>query len=1091
MNNFIYTLIILTLPLLSYSQNINMSNGSSTACSGNFYDSGGSGGSYNSNENFVYTICAPAGSEVQVAFSSFFTESTYDYLYIYDGNSTSATSLGSFTGSTSPGTVVSSGGCLTFEFISDGSYTDSGWEATISCLENPFINIGNGSTTACSGTFFDSGGPTSNYTNNENYTYTICPSTPGSSVQIDFTSFHLEDSYDFLQVFDGNSTSAPSLGTYTGTTGPGLTVATPSNSSGCLTFVFTSDGSTRRPGWTGAVSCTTYCQTINSNLQSSAPAADPVDGVIRLCQGQALSVTGGGTFSNTSAGATYTWDMGDGTTLTGTTVNHTYSAIGSYLINVTITDANGCTNNNVLDQEIQISTTPTFAAAAAPSVFCEGNSSNLSCTPTPTPFGNNCTPPVSGTTFLPDGSGVSYTTSIPVSCYLPGETITSASDITNICLNMEHSYLGDLEIAIECPNGQRAVLKSYANDGAGLYLGEADDLSTAPGVGYTYCFTSTATTLLVNGPTTNVGNPASASINPGNYMPTEPFTNLIGCPANGNWTIHVTDNLSSDDGYIFNWDIDLTNTLLGSGSYTPTITTQGWAADPDLTTLTGTTASITPSTSGAPCYYYEVVDNFGCTYRDTTCVTVTPASTAPSFTPMPGTYCPNTSVTLNAGGGTASPGSTIEWYDGANGSGNWLGSGSTLTVSPTATSTYYVRREGGCNTSADDQVTINLKDFIYGLNGATTSNYCTDNAGWHHFYQGNEILLSIQGDISGAPAGYPEITIWKNNTWYQQTQGPGTPASCIAGTLTPGEERFEMSRSWNVDFGGGTLNPPYNVRFYHRPAERAAVENAINNHIATHTACGYTYKYANPNGFYWFKNTGSNYTAPDYDGLHLTAATGMTSNSINYAELTGVTSFSGGGGGAIAIPTIILPVTWLYFNGETDTKVNYLNWATESEQNSSVFNIQRSVDGVNFETIGSVAAQGNSTTTHHYTFDDENPFKGINYYRLALVDLDGSVTYSKTIQLVIPEDNLGYTFYPNPTYDVVNYQYEASSKEPLELEIIDVYGRTLMTQKVTTEIGLNKIPVNLSDYPVGSYLVRVKHLNSSNVHTTKVIKSEF
>ena len=75
--------------------------------------------------------------------------------------------------------------------------------------------------------------------------------------------------------------------------------------------------------------------------------------------------------------------------------------------------------------------------------------------------------------------------------------------------------------------------------------------------------------------------------------------------------------------------------------------------------------------------------------------------------------------------------------------------------------------------------------------------YCTDNAGWHHFYTGNDIILSIQGDLTGAPAGYPIATVWENSAFYQQGQGPFTVASCLNG-YTPGEERFEMERSWNV-----------------------------------------------------------------------------------------------------------------------------------------------------------------------------------------------------------------------------------------------------------------------------------------------------
>jgi hypothetical protein len=83
--------------------------------------------------------------------------------------------------------------------------------------------MGNGSISACSGTFYDPGG-TGNYGNSQTFVYTICPSTPGAKVIVNFSAFNLENSFDFLQVFDGNSVAAPSLGTYTGAAGPGLSL---------------------------------------------------------------------------------------------------------------------------------------------------------------------------------------------------------------------------------------------------------------------------------------------------------------------------------------------------------------------------------------------------------------------------------------------------------------------------------------------------------------------------------------------------------------------------------------------------------------------------------------------------------------------------------------------------------------------------------------------------------------------------------------------------------------------------------------------------------------------------------------------------
>ncbi len=116
----------------------NMANGSVTACTGLFYDSGGASGAYLNSENITETIYpAAAGSMVRMTFNSFSTEANYDYLRIYNGTSTSATLIGTYNGTTSPGTVTANNidGALTFNFTSDGSVTTAGWEAAISCFD--------------------------------------------------------------------------------------------------------------------------------------------------------------------------------------------------------------------------------------------------------------------------------------------------------------------------------------------------------------------------------------------------------------------------------------------------------------------------------------------------------------------------------------------------------------------------------------------------------------------------------------------------------------------------------------------------------------------------------------------------------------------------------------------------------------------------------------------------------------------------------------------------------------------------------------------------------------------------------------------
>jgi hypothetical protein len=113
------------------------------------------------------------------------------------------------------------------------------------------ISMTNGSVIACSGNFFDSGGPSGNYQDFENYTFTITPSTPGALLQVNFTSFNVETFFESMAVYNGNSTAAPLMGEFD--TNPGS--ITSGAADGSLTFVFTSDGSFNLSGWQATLSC--------------------------------------------------------------------------------------------------------------------------------------------------------------------------------------------------------------------------------------------------------------------------------------------------------------------------------------------------------------------------------------------------------------------------------------------------------------------------------------------------------------------------------------------------------------------------------------------------------------------------------------------------------------------------------------------------------------------------------------------------------------------------------------------------------------------------------------------------------------------
>ncbi len=132
-----------------------------------------------------------------------------------------------------------------------------------------------GTITTCSGAFFDTGGPNGAYSNNANLTLTILPTVQGDKVKVTFSMVNLE-SYDQLQVFDGQNATATLLATISGTNVPNPIVAT--NASGALTFKFTSNGSVTRDGWAGTFGCVTPIPSYSVSFAVVDANAAPIAG---------------------------------------------------------------------------------------------------------------------------------------------------------------------------------------------------------------------------------------------------------------------------------------------------------------------------------------------------------------------------------------------------------------------------------------------------------------------------------------------------------------------------------------------------------------------------------------------------------------------------------------------------------------------------------------------------------------------------------------------------------------------------------------------------------------------------------------------
>lgn len=246
-------------------------NGTFSACSGVFTDPGGNA-DYQANTNVTTTLCPSApGQYVSVSFSSFLLDYDFkDWLYVYDGNSTSAPLIGMYSNSSLPGMATTPGvitassdnptGCLTFRFTSDTWDVFAGWQATISCTSTPATPsyaISPGTVTTCGASFTDVGGATNDYIGPLDITNTFCPGTPGQAIRVSFTSLSMSmnSREDCLYIYDGNSTSAPLIAICSDNLNPGTFTASTNNPTGCLTFRLITDTWNQHAGWVATISC--------------------------------------------------------------------------------------------------------------------------------------------------------------------------------------------------------------------------------------------------------------------------------------------------------------------------------------------------------------------------------------------------------------------------------------------------------------------------------------------------------------------------------------------------------------------------------------------------------------------------------------------------------------------------------------------------------------------------------------------------------------------------------------------------------------------------------------------------------------------
>jgi hypothetical protein len=194
--------------------------------------------------------------------------------------------------------------------------------------------------------------------------------------------------------------------------------------------------------------------------------------------------------------------------------------------------------------------------------------------------------------------------------------------------------------------------------------------------------------------------------------------------------------------------------------------------------------------------------------------------------------------------------------------------------------------------------------------------------------------------------------------------------------------------------------------------------------------------------------------------------------------------------------TNALPVTVSKFVATLNNqKEAILSWTTATEKNSKSFEVEHSLDNVNYKKLETVKAKGNSNVQVNYSFTDAGFVKGlVNYYRLKLVDIDNTFTYSGVRQL--SEENTiqsavsDYVFMaPIPTEDYVKIWSDVEVLNgSAEVKIYDTQMKLVSTKTIYGFGKLNE-RLDLTELEQGIYIVQIKDKNNAWLVTRKVVKN--
>lgn len=183
----------------------------------------------------------------------------------------------------------------------------------------------------------------------------------------------------------------------------------------------------------------------------------------------------------------------------------------------------------------------------------------------------------------------------------------------------------------------------------------------------------------------------------------------------------------------------------------------------------------------------------------------------------------------------------------------------------------------------------------------------------------------------------------------------------------------------------------------------------------------------------------------------------------------------------VVISGLVLPVQLVSFNATFEDGEVLLNWETASEIQNLEFQVEHREEGSKFAKIGSVAGNGTSLEQHYYEFRHTQPAKGLNYYRLKQVDINGDISYSPVVQVEVEDPTSPLVVYPTSEQSLT-IQMPKPTDARTEAVLYNLSGSVVLQARIPP--GVTKSELQIGLLRPGIYILQLRQRSKS--HTTKV-----